>query len=57
MQVSPEANFSDLGADSLDAVEILMSLEEKFDIQLDEEGAEKVSTVQDIAELICTQVG
>ena len=45
-KVSPESKFVDLGADSLDTVEIMMALEEKFDLQLDEEGAEKISTVQ-----------
>ena len=46
MQVNADSKFVDLGADSLDTVEIMMALEEKFDIQLDEEGAEKISTVQ-----------
>lgn len=55
-QVAPEAKFVDLGADSLDTVEIMMALEEKFDIQLDEEGAEKISTVQEAADLIAAQV-
>ena len=45
-QVNADSKFVDLGADSLDTVEIMMALEEKFDIQLDEEGAEKISTVQ-----------
>jgi hypothetical protein len=37
-------------------VEIMMALEEKFDITLDEEGAEKISTVQEAADLIAAQV-
>ena len=45
-EVKPDSKFVDLGADSLDTVEIMMALEEKFDLQLDEEGAEKISTVQ-----------
>ena len=45
-EVKADSKFVDLGADSLDTVEIMMALEEKFDIQLDEEGAEKISTVQ-----------
>ena len=45
-KVEPASKFVDLGADSLDTVEIMMALEEKFDLQLDEEGAEKISTVQ-----------
>ncbi|GBF93538.1 hypothetical protein Rsub_06258 [Raphidocelis subcapitata] len=55
-KVSPGAKFVDLGADSLDTVEIMMALEEKFDITLDEEGAEKISTVQEAADLIAAQV-
>jgi hypothetical protein len=37
-------------------VEIMMSLEEKFDITLDEEGAEKISNVQEAADMIASQV-
>jgi acyl carrier protein len=55
-KVSPGAKFVDLGADSLDTVEIMMALEEKFEITLDEEGAEKISTVQEAADLIAAQV-
>ncbi|GBF87621.1 plastid acyl carrier protein [Raphidocelis subcapitata] len=55
-KVAPAAKFVDLGADSLDTVEIMMALEEKFDITLDEEGAEKISTVQEAADLIAAQV-
>ena len=51
-KVSPEAKFVDLGADSLDTVEIMMSLEEQFDITLDEEGAENIATVQEAADMI-----
>ena len=45
-KVNADSKFVDLGADSLDTVEIMMALEEKFGLQLDEEGAEKISTVQ-----------
>ena len=45
-KVEPGSKFVDLGADSLDTVEIMMALEEKFGLQLEEEGAEKISTVQ-----------
>lgn len=55
-QVAAESKFVDLGADSLDTVEIMMALEEKFDITLDEEGAEKISTVQEAADLIAAQI-
>jgi len=56
LQVTAESKFVDLGADSLDTVEIMMALEEKFDLQLDEEGAEKISTVQEAADLIAEQI-
>ncbi|KFM28813.1 Lin-54-like protein [Auxenochlorella protothecoides] len=56
-KVAADAKFSDLGADSLDTVEIMMALEEKFELQLDEEGAEKISTVQEAADLISAQIG
>lgn len=51
-----DAKFADLGADSLDTVEIMMALEEKFDIQLDEEGAENISTVGEAADMIAAQI-
>ncbi|EFJ13299.1 hypothetical protein SELMODRAFT_122804, partial [Selaginella moellendorffii] len=50
--VTPAAKFADLGADSLDTVEVMMQLEENFKISLGEEGAEKIVTVQDAADLI-----
>ncbi|UCF77748.1 MAG: acyl carrier protein [Candidatus Eiseniibacteriota bacterium] len=47
-QVTPEASFiDDLGADSLDTVELVMALEEEFDIEIPDEDAEKLRTVQD----------
>ena len=55
-KVAADSKFVDLGADSLDTVEIMMALEEKFDIQLDEEGAEKISTVQEAADLTTAQI-
>lgn len=46
--VTPGASFADdLGADSLDLVELIMAMEEKFDISIPDEDAEKISTVQD----------
>lgn len=46
-EVKPEANFAnDLGADSLDTVELVMALEEEFDIEIPDEAAEKIATVQ-----------
>lgn len=47
-QVTTEASFmDDLGADSLDTVELVMALEEEFDIEISDEDAEKIQTVQD----------
>ena len=46
-QVKVEANFiDDLGADSLDTVELVMAFEEKFNIEIPDEEAEKITTVQ-----------
>ena len=45
--VKPEASFvEDLGADSLDTVELVMAVEEEFDIEIPDEEAEKITTVQ-----------
>ena len=45
--VKPEASFiEDLGADSLDTVELVMAFEEEFDIEIPDEEAEKITTVQ-----------
>lgn len=45
-QVTPQASFvNDLGADSLDTVELVMALEEEFDIQIPDEEAEKIQSV------------
>jgi acyl carrier protein len=47
-EVVPEAHFvDDLGADSLDLVELIMSMEEEFDIDISDEDAEKLATVKD----------
>ena len=47
-EVTLEASFvDDLGADSLDTVELVMALEEEFDIEISDEDAEKIQTVQD----------
>jgi len=47
-KVVPGASFvDDLGADSLDLVELIMAMEEGFDIEIPDEDAEKISTVQD----------
>lgn len=56
-QVKPEASFAnDLGADSLDTVELVMALEEEFGIEIPDEAAEKIATVQDAVEYIQEQV-
>lgn len=52
-QVKPEASFiSDLGADSLDTVELVMALEEKFDIEIPDEDAQEVQTISDVVKYI-----
>lgn len=52
-QVTLEASFSeDLGADSLDVVELVMAFEEDFDIQIPDEDAEKILTVNDVVTYI-----
>jgi acyl carrier protein len=52
-QVTPSASFEeDLNADSLDLVELIMSLEEEFGIEISEEEAEKIHTVGDAVEYI-----
>jgi acyl carrier protein len=51
--VTPEASFvEDLGADSLDTVELVMALEEEFDIEIPDEAAEKILTVQNSMDYI-----
>jgi acyl carrier protein len=53
VQVVPEAAFmDDLGADSLDTVELVMALEEEFDIEIPDEDAEKIQSVQDAIDYI-----
>ena len=52
-QVNPDAKFiEDLGADSLDTVELVMAFEEEFSIEVPDEEAEKIRTVQDIVAYI-----
>lgn len=51
--VTAEASFvDDLGADSLDIVELIMALEEEFDLQIPDEDAEKIASVQDAVSYI-----
>jgi acyl carrier protein len=52
-EVTMEASFvDDLGADSLDIVELIMALEEEFNMEIPDEEAEKISTVGDVVEYI-----
>lgn len=57
-EVTPEANFiEDLNADSLDLVELIMSLEEEFNVKISDEEAEKIRTVQDALDYLHERVG
>ncbi len=52
-EVTANASFvEDLGADSLDVVELIMGLEEEFDVEIPDEDAEKIATVQDAVNYI-----
>lgn len=52
-EVTPEASFiEDLGADSLDIVELIMALEEEYDIEIPDEDAEKIQTVKDVSSYV-----
>ncbi|MGD1805759.1 acyl carrier protein [Dapis sp. BLCC M126] len=54
--VKPESNFAnDLGADSLDTVELVMALEEEFEVEIPDEEAEKIATVQAAVDYINEQ--
>lgn len=51
--ITMESSFTDdLGADSLDIVELIMALEEEFDLEIPDEDAEKIQTVGDVVEYI-----
>ncbi len=51
--VKPEASFvEDLGADSLDTVELVMALEEEFGVEISDEDAENITTVQNVIDYI-----
>ena len=52
-QVTPDASFvDDLGADSLDTVELVMALEEEFDTEIPDDEAEKITTVKQAIEFV-----
>ncbi len=52
-RIKPEASFiDDLGADSLDIVELIMAMEEEFDIEIPDEDAERLKTVNDVVKYL-----
>ena len=57
-QIKPEASFvEDLGADSLDIVELIMGIEEEFDIEIPDEDAEKLTTVGEAMSYVKAKLG
>ncbi len=57
-QITPESSFvEDLGADSLDTVELVMAFEEAFNIEIPDEDAEKIAKVKDAIEYIKNKTG
>lgn len=55
-EITMETTFEDLGADSLDIVELIMAIEEEYDIQVSDDEAEKAKTVGDVVNYINTLV-
>ena len=52
-EITPEMSFADdLGADSLDLVELIMAMEEEFDVEIPDEEAEKIVTVQNAIDFV-----
>lgn len=57
-EVVPQASFiEDLGADSLDIVELIMALEEEYDMEIPDEDAEKIQTVDDVVSYVLSKQG
>ena len=56
-EITPGANLQDdLGADSLDVVELVMAFEEEFDLEISDEDAERCKTVKDVLDYIASKV-
>ena len=56
-KIAADVSFRELGADSLDTVELVMKLEEEFDINISDEDAEKIATVGDAIRYIVERMG
>ena len=57
-QITPESSFlEDLGADSLDIVQLIMALEEEFECEIPDEEAEKITTVQQAIDYVSAHLG
>lgn len=51
-EITPETTFEDLGADSLDVVELVMALEEEFDLEISDDDADKIASIGDAVDYI-----
>ncbi len=56
-EVTLDSSFEDLGADSLDIVEIVMALEEEFDVEISDDEAEQAKTVGDVVNYLAATLG
>ena len=57
-ELAPKASFiDDLGADSLDIVELVMAMEEEFDIEIPDDDAEKIQTIEDVISYVKGKIG
>ncbi|MBC8535217.1 acyl carrier protein [Feifania hominis] len=54
--ITMDTKFEDLNADSLDVVELIMAVEEEFDLQIEDEDVESITTVGDVVEYITQRV-
>ncbi len=56
-ELTPRASFiDDLGADSLDIVELVMAMEEEFDIEIPDDDAEKIQTIEDVVSYVKAKI-